>query len=78
MQKRDELNVELMQVLEEETTAESLRENLLKQAASEAERRRLEKQFGIERAKASERIISVSDKHDAILRKHMGSLGLTF
>lgn len=30
MKKRDQLNMELMQVLEQETTAESLRENQLK------------------------------------------------
>ena len=55
--KRDELNLELMRVLEEETQAEALRENKLKQCADETELRRLEKIFGIERAKASERII---------------------
>jgi hypothetical protein len=38
----------------------------------------LEKVFGVERAKASERIIAISDRHDAILRNEMGSLGLTF
>lgn len=64
-------------MLEEETAAEASREAQLKEA-TESERRRLEKVFGVERAKASERIIAISDRHDAILRKEMGSLGLTF
>ncbi len=76
--KRDELNLELMRVLEEETQAEALRENKLKQCADETEHRRLEKIFGIERAKASERIIQTSDRHDGILRKEMDALGITF
>ena len=76
--KRDELNNELMGVLEEETTCETLRENKLKQTVDETERRRLEKIFGIERAKASERIISTSDRHDTILRQEMQQLGITF
>lgn len=68
MRKRDMLNMELMQVLEQETAAESIREQQLRQTVDEIERRRLEKIFGMERAKASERIISTSDKHDNILR----------
>ena len=68
MRRRDQLNMELMEVLEQETTAESIRENQLKQTTDELERRRLEKIFGIERAKASERIIATSDRHDNILR----------
>lgn len=44
----------------------------------DAERGHLEKQFGVERAKASERIIATSDKHDNILRQEMAQLGLTF
>ena len=78
MRKRDQLNMELMEVLEQETAAESQREFQLKQATDELERRRLEKIFGIERAKASERIIATSDRHDNILRQEMASLGLTF
>ena len=70
--------MELMRVLEEETQAEAMRENKLKQTIDETEQHRLEKIFGIERAKASERIIQTSDRHDAILRKEMESLGVTF
>ena len=78
MRRRDQLNMELMEVLEQETAAESQREQQLKKTSDELERRRLEKIFGIERAKASERIISTSDRHDNILRQEMASLGLTF
>lgn len=78
MRRRDKLNMELMQVLEQETTAESTRESQLKLTTDDQERRRLEKIFGIERAKASERIIATSDRHDNILRQEMASLGLTF
>lgn len=68
MKKRDMLNMELMQLLEQETAAESIREQQLKQTSEEVERRRLDKIFGMDRAKASERIIATSDKHDNILR----------
>jgi hypothetical protein len=78
MRKRDELNLELMQLLERETTAESLREQQLKMCGNEAERSKLERQFGVERAKASERIIQCSDRHDTVLRQEMTALGLTF
>ena len=46
MRKRDELNLELMQLLEHETTAESLREQQLKMCGNELERAKLERQFG--------------------------------
>jgi len=68
MRKRDMLNMELMQILEQETTAESIREQQLKTANDETERRRLEKIFGMERARASDRIIATSDRHDNILK----------
>lgn len=57
-----------MQVLEQETAAEQIRERQLRECGDETERKRLEKIFGIERAKASEHIIATSDKHDNILR----------
>lgn len=68
MRKRDMLNMELMQILEQETTAESIREQQLKSTSDETERRRLEKIFGMERARASDRIIATSDRHDNILK----------
>lgn len=64
-------------MLEVETQAEAQRENKLKQTSDETELRRLEKIFGIERAKASEKIIMTSDRHDVLLRKEMESHGLT-
>ena len=60
--------MELMQLLEQETAAETIREQQLRATSDDTERRRLEKIFGMERAKASERIIATSDKHDNILR----------
>lgn len=57
-----------MQILEQETTAESIREQQLKSTSDETERRRLEKIFGMERARASDRIIATSDRHDNILK----------
>jgi hypothetical protein len=60
--------MELMKVLEQETALESLREKQLAETVDEKERKRLEKIFGVERAKASERIIATSDKHDNMLR----------
>lgn len=69
MRRRDQLNIELMQVLEQESAAETVRELQLKQTQDEKERHRLEKIFGMERAKASERIVSTSEKHDMILRQ---------
>lgn len=40
------------------------------------EYKRLEKIFGVERAKASERIISMSNKHDAMISADMSDLGI--
>ena len=65
-----------MRVLEQETTAEMLRENKLKQCVDEKERKDLERVFGVERAKASERIIATSDRHDDLVRQEMLNLGL--
>jgi hypothetical protein len=56
--------MELMKILEQESTAETIREMQLRQTADEKERVRLEKIFGVERAKASERIVATSEKHD--------------
>ena len=57
-----------MALLEQETAAETVREQQLRSTQDETERRRLDKIFGLERARASERIIATSDKHDNILR----------
>jgi hypothetical protein len=42
----------------------------------ESEKKRLEKIFGIERAKASERIVNASSEHERILHNGMQKLGL--
>ena len=63
-------------ILEDEQRNEADRENKLKQVADEEERKRLEKIFGIERARASERIVSASAGHEKILNKEMQKLGL--
>ena len=65
-----------MRVLEQETTAEMLRENKLKQCVDIKERKDLERVFGVERAKASERIIGTSERHDDLIKQEMLSLGL--
>lgn len=44
----------------------------------EKERNRLEKIFGMDRAKASERIVATSEKHDSILKTEMSNLGVAF
>jgi len=48
----------------------------LKEISDENERKRLEKIFGIERAKASERIVNASAEHERIIYAEMKSLGL--
>lgn len=66
--RRDQLNLEMMQILEQESAAETIREMQLKQTSDVKEKNRLEKIFGVERAKASERIVSTSEKHEQILK----------
>jgi hypothetical protein len=67
--------MELMSILEAETSAETQREQTLA-TVDDIERKRLEKIYGVERARASERIISISEKHDRELRIEMGRLGI--
>ena len=55
-------------MIEEEQEKELKREDTLKSAEGSEQREKLEMQFGIERAKASERIIKLSEQHDKILR----------
>lgn len=73
---RQKHNAELLAILEEEQRAEAERENKLKSVSEENERKRLEKIFGIERAKASERIVNASSEHERILNHEMEKLGL--
>ena len=73
---RQKHNQELLSILEEEQRNEADREGKLKQVTDEEERKRLEKIFGIERARASERIVNASAEHERILNREMQKLGL--
>lgn len=69
-------NAELLNILEDEQRNEAEREAKLSQVTDDTERRRLEKIFGIERARASERIVNASTEHELQLRSEMRRLGL--
>lgn len=58
---RKKLHKELLDILEAEQKKEGEREEALKKAPNDEEHKKLEKAFGIERAKASERIIKMSE-----------------
>lgn len=73
---REKNNREILAILAEEQANEAQREAKLREVRDEAEKNRLEKIFGIERARASERIVSTSDRHEAQLRDEMKRLGL--
>ena len=57
---KDRLNQELLTLLEYEQEQENERDSKLKEISNEEERQRLDKIFGIERARASNRIMQVS------------------
>lgn len=73
---RQQNNNELLAILEEEQKEEALREAKLREVTDENERKRLEKIFGIERARASERIVNTSTQHEIDLSNEMKRLGL--
>lgn len=50
---RKKFNLELLKILEEEQSQESLREHQLRSCSNPQEAAQLEERFGIERAKAS-------------------------
>ena len=58
---RKQFNDELLRILEEEQSNENRREEQLQNAKSQNEANDLEKKFGLERAKASQRILDVSE-----------------
>lgn len=58
---RKKQNEELLKVLEEEQKREENREKQLSTVTNDAERSRLEKIFGMERARSSQRIVSLSE-----------------
>uniref|UniRef100_K3WI08 Trichohyalin-plectin-homology domain-containing protein n=1 Tax=Globisporangium ultimum (strain ATCC 200006 / CBS 805.95 / DAOM BR144) TaxID=431595 RepID=K3WI08_GLOUD len=68
-------NEELLRVLEEEHHAEEQREHLLQQAVhSKAERARMETIFSKERARASERIMDITQRHERTLASRIDQL----
>lgn len=69
---RKKQNEELLQILEEEQRLEEGRERQLAAAASDIERSRLDKIFGLERAKSSQRIVGISEYSP--LRAHNSAL----
>ena len=69
-------NAELLSILEEEQRNETGRESKLREVNDDNERKRLEKIFGIERARASERIVNASTEHEVQIRSEMRRLGL--
>lgn len=73
---RQQNNNELLAILEEEQKEEAQREMKLREVTDENERKRLEKIFGIERARASERIVNTSTQHEIDLQNEMKRIGL--
>ncbi|GAB9463402.1 hypothetical protein Gpo141_00000864 [Globisporangium polare] len=67
-------NEELLQVLEEEHHAEEQREYLLRQARDPSEKSRMESIFAKERARASERIMRITQKHEQALASRIDQL----
>ncbi|OQS05754.1 hypothetical protein THRCLA_02151 [Thraustotheca clavata] len=67
-------NQELLHILEEEQAAEEQREIILRNASDAAERRRLEKIFGVERNQASERIMHITEEHEIMFAQRMADL----
>ena len=61
---RQRNNAELLSILEEEQRNEGERDYKMREVADENERKRIEKIFGIERARASERIVNASTEHE--------------
>ena len=65
-----------LQVLKEEQQLEEQREQTLKRVRNRHERQRLEKSFGLERAKASERIMRITEENEMALAAKMAELRL--
>ena len=75
-QLRRQQNEDLLLVLEQEQRNETDREIELAKVTDPTERRRLEQLFGVERARASERIMQITAEHEAVLASHMKELKL--
>ena len=73
---RQKQTMHLLQVLEEEQQSEDKREKTLRSVKDPVERRRLDKVFAVERAKASERIVRITEDNELVLADKMAQLGL--
>jgi len=73
---RRQQNEHLLGILEEEQANEAEREIILRDVQDSNDRERLERQFAIERAKASERIMRVTAEHEMVLASRISQLGL--
>ena len=73
---RQKQTMHLLQVLEEEQQSEDKREKTLRSVKDPVERRRLDKVFAVERAKASERIVLITEDNELVLADKMAQLGL--
>jgi len=61
---RRKQNEKLLMVLEEEQKAEEEREKKMREVREAGERQRLDKIFGVERARASDRIMKLTEEHE--------------
>ena len=73
---RQKQTMHLLKVLEEEQQSEDKREKTLRSVKDPVERRRLDKVFAVERAKASERIVRITEDNELVLADKMAQLGL--
>lgn len=64
-------NKELMDILEQEQERENEREQQIQTLSNPQEAEALEKEFGIERARASQRIIEASEKHERMIQEYL-------
>ena len=73
---RTRQNAELLTLLEKEQVFEAKRAAQLEAAEGQEEKEALEKKFGATRAKASRRIVNMSESHDRNLKKLSKKLGV--
>ena len=73
---RQRQTMHLLRVLEEEQQAEDRREKVLRGVKDPAEKRRLDKVFSVERAKASEKIVRITEDNELVLANKMAELGI--
>ena len=64
------------QILKEEQQLEEKRESMIQNVRDRHERQRLERAFGMERAKASERIMRITEDNEIALASKMAEMKL--